>query len=147
MTDTFLVCLDPASYQIYSIGLSSKMLVIEIDVPLKIRERALKTIRELKELKPADTINWWFKSSQSRLFRKRMVPRYFMHKENHLYPRYFQFFDISQAFVKTSTVDIDIDLTNYSYLKNESTKVACPEKLTISAPLATGYLLSFFVNF
>jgi len=137
MTDTFLICLDPRTYQIYSIGLQSKLVVVEIDVPLKIRAKALKANKELERLKPTEGGHWWFGSSQSRVFRKRLIPKYFIHQDSHLYPRYFQFFDISLAFEKISMIEIEIDLTNYSHIKSE-TNTPCPDKLILAAPLATG---------
>mgnify|MGYP006976820908 CR=1 FL=1 len=139
MTDKYLVCLDPDSFQFFSIGLYSRTLVLELDVPLKMREKAVQTLKDMRKLLDSGGTNWWFKSKQSWAFRRRILPKYLINKDTSPYPRFLQLTELSSAFSEATTIEIAIDLTRYSHLKSEGAiKVNLPQNYQISVPLATG---------
>ena len=81
MSDKFLICVDPDSYQVFSIGLNSRILVLEIDVPLSMRQKAINVIKEKKILTDSGGVNWWLRSKEGWAFRRRDLPKYLIHQD------------------------------------------------------------------
>ena len=64
--EPYLVCLDPESAQIYTLGLLSYNVHIEKDIPPKIKNKAKEALRRLSDLRDQPGING---GSSQKLFR------------------------------------------------------------------------------
>lgn len=139
MTEKFVICFDPESYQIFSFGLTTQLLVLELDVPLEIRQKAIQTIKDIRNLLHCKSTIWSIQSKEAWAFRRRLLPKYLVNKDTNPYPRILQMTELSSAFSEATNLELVVDLNQYAHLKSEGAiKVNCPQQIQVVVPLATG---------
>lgn len=112
--EPYLVCLDPETGQVYTLGLFSSNVRVEKDLPLKIRERAKVALRRLSFLKEGSDIRWWFKSEATQIYRRRRLPIYLIQEDCAKYPTYEAHSNLSLAFSEVHTIEFHISLAEYA---------------------------------
>ena len=137
-TEKFLVCIDPKSTQIYSIGLISEKIILEINVPIDVRQRVKNNLEEMDDLIDVNNLKWWYQSNDSKDFRKRKLPMYLLHPDSTKFPCFYQSSDLSLAFADVDSISLNIDLTEYANLTNDGliTK-SCPKNILMNARLSS----------
>ncbi len=139
--EPFLVCLDPETGQVYSLGLLSYHVHIEKDLPVKVRERAKTALRRLAFLKEGSGMRWWFKSESAQLYRRRRLPIYLIQEDCARYPTYEAHSNLSLAFSEVHSLELRVNISEYaevitSQLGNSS-KVLLDE-IKLDAALVSG---------
>mgnify|MGYP006976744198 CR=1 FL=1 len=111
--EPYIICLDPDSGQIYSLGLISYDIHIEKDLPPKIKEKAKNTIKQLSFLRDASTTKWWFRSEEAYAYRRRKLLSYLIHQDCSKYPTFEAHSSLSLAFADVNSIKVTIDLSEY----------------------------------
>jgi len=136
MTEKWLLSVDPDSYQIYTLNISTSEVHIEKDAPDYIRESAEKTIKDILSLVQLNDVSWFCESKNSQRYRRRKIPSYLLHKISCEYPTYVCQSTLSLAFAEVNSIKLEVNLSEY---EDAFRKLAIPvQKITIDAGLVTG---------
>ena len=139
MTEKYIICVDPESKHVYTLGLNSNTVVIEWNVPMSFRERARKSLKMLKDLtRDNTTYNWWFYSDAARHYQRRKFPKHLLKPDMTKYPVYLKLSKISLAFQDTTSIELLVDLTAYQQLTSEGQmRVQIPNNIMVHAKITT----------
>lgn len=96
--EPYIVCLDPDSGLIYTLGLITNEVHVEKEIPPKIREKAKFTLKQLASLRDSSNTKWWFHPSSVDPYRRRRLESYLIHPDSAKYPSYEAHSALSLAF-------------------------------------------------
>ena len=139
--EPYLVCLDPESGQVYTLGLFSNIVNVESLLPIKIRERAKVALRRLAYLRESPGARWWFKSEATQIYRRRRLPIYLIQQDCARYPTYEAHSNLSLAFKEVHTIELHISLSEYTTSmnsQNESKTKKPVGEINLHAALVSG---------
>jgi hypothetical protein len=135
--EPYLVCLDPESGQVYTLGLLSYNVHIEKDVPAKIKNKAKEALRRLSDLRDQPGIKWWFKSEAVQMYRRRRLPIYLIQEDCPRYPTYEAHSNLSLAFSGVHTIELHVSLVEYQGAMGDQGKKFNGE-IRLNAALVSG---------
>lgn len=139
--ERFLICVDPNSHQIYTIGLTTNIIHIEKEVPPNIKEKARNALKQLAFLRDGAKYKWWFQSEAAQAYRRRPLPYYLLHPDCKIFPTFENHSNFSLAFKDVHSVELLVDVSQFSHtflnIDGKAVKEV-PTVMKVNAGLVTG---------
>ncbi|KAL4497869.1 hypothetical protein ABPG72_000624 [Tetrahymena utriculariae] len=114
-TQKLLICVDPKTKWFYTINTNTNELRIEEDAEKNIimRQKADEAIKDLYKIINLDESNWLFRSEKARELQRRKIPSYLLNKDCSKYPKYLCQSNLSLAFSKVNSINLNVNLDEY----------------------------------
>ena len=113
--EEFMICVDPESHLIYTLGLKTKIINIEDNVPSNIKEKAEVALKQLLLLRDDSKHQWRFQSNAAQEYRRREIPysALLQSYNKFLYPTFKTHSKVPSSLEKAHTVTLLVDMSHY----------------------------------
>ena len=113
--EEFMICVDPESHLIYTLGLKTKMINIEDDVPSNIKEKAEVALKQLSLLRDDSKHQWRFQSNAAQEYRRREIPSsaLLQSRRKVLYPTFEAHSKLPSTLQYVNSVPLLVDISHY----------------------------------
>jgi phosphatidylinositol-4,5-bisphosphate 3-kinase len=78
------------------------------------REKAKKSIKDLKSIVDFSNANWLCASREAVNYKRRKIPTYLLHKDSSKYPTYLCQSTLSLAFANVNSIKLNVNLKQYT---------------------------------